>query len=239
MSIDKTFPERNEIAFKCLGNYSGVTIRTSSVSLAIDPVDVSAKSFRNLDALLVTHEHYDHLDELLIGKVHATTGCRILADPTSIRKLSNSMPPEDLCEMSPGVEMEVGNIKVRAEKCNHPSAATPITFCITSEDGVRIFHTSDSLPFPEMREIGRILEPDIVFCAVGITQGASVRTGAEIVRLVNPRVAVPYHAPSRSDLTSFCRAVKKEFRKVKCLAPLRGNVYIVGKERRGGSKLGA
>ncbi|MCW3982317.1 MAG: MBL fold metallo-hydrolase [Candidatus Bathyarchaeota archaeon] len=237
MSIDNTVPERNEIAFKWLGNYSGVTIRTPAGTLTIDPVDVSAKSFRNVDAVLVTHEHYDHLDELLIGKIHATTKCKILADPTSIRKLSNSMPSEDLHEMSPGREMEVGKIKVRAEMCNHPSAATPITFCLTSEDGVRVFHTADSLPFPEMREIGKTLEPDITFCTVGITQGASVKTGAEIVRLVKPRVAIPYHTPSKSDLTDFCHAVKKEFRKVKCLAPVSGNVYIVGKERRSESKL--
>ncbi len=232
MSIDNIIPKQNEIAFKCLGNYSGVTVRTPSVTLTIDPVEVNAKSFSNLDALLVTHEHYDHLDELLIGKIHARTKCRILADPTSIRKLSNSIPSEDLTEMSPGTEIEVGETRVRAETCNHPSAATPVTFCITSEDGVRIFHTSDSLPFPEMREIGKTLEPDVTFCTVGITQGASVQTGAEIVRLVEPRVAIPYHTSSKSDLTNFCQTLNKEFRKVKCLAPVSGNVYIVGKERK-------
>ncbi len=232
MSIEKTVPSKNEIAFNWFSHYSGVTIKTPTKTLVIDPVDVNAKNFSAIDAILITHEHYDHLDGPLVRTLHESTGCQILADPTSIRKLSNSISVEKLQEMKPGTEIKIEEVTVRAETCNHPPATTPITFLITSEDGVEIFHTADSMPFPEMKKIGQEYKPDLVFCTVGIAPGTSPQTGIEIVKLVNPKVAVPYHAASKDDLKTFCKMLAKEAPKVKCLVAERGNVYIVGKEKK-------
>jgi L-ascorbate metabolism protein UlaG (beta-lactamase superfamily) len=134
--------------------------------------------------------------------------------------------------MAPGTETKIDNITVRAEICNHPPANTPITFLITSEDGVKIFHTADSLPFPEMKDIGNAHKPDITFCTVGLAPGTSPQTGVEIVKLVKPKVAVPYHTASKDDLIKFCKMLVKDTPKVKCLVPKIGNVYIVGKEQK-------
>ena len=232
VSIENAAPEKNEVAFKWFNYYAGVAIKTPSKTLVIDPVDVKAKSFASLDAILITHEHYDHLDEPLIRKIQDRTQCRILADPTSARRLSNSIPAEKVLEMEPGTEAKMEDVTIRAEQCNHPPASTPITFLITSEDGVKIFHTADSSPFPEMKDIGDKHKPDLVFCTVGIAPGASPRTGMEIAKLLKPKVAVPYHAASREDLEEFCRMLKKEKSKATCLIPEQGRVYIVGKERR-------
>jgi L-ascorbate metabolism protein UlaG (beta-lactamase superfamily) len=232
MSIEKTTPEKNEIAFKWFNHYAGVTIKTPTKTLVIDPVDVNAKNFTTIDAILITHEHYDHLDGPLIRKMQERTNCQILADPTSTRKLSVSIPPEKLQEMNPGTETKIDDVTVRAETCNHPPANTPITFLITSEDGVKIFHTADSLPFPEMKDIGKDHKPDLVFCTVGIAPGTSPQTGVEIVKLVKPKVAVPYHTASKDDLKKFCELLKKEAPKVACKVAKQGNVYIVGKAKK-------
>lgn len=232
MSIENTVPEKNEIAFKWLNNYAGVTIKTPTKTLVIDPVDVNAKNFTTIDAILITHEHYDHLDGPLLRKMQERTQCQIFADPASTRKLENSIPPEKLQEMKPGTETKIGDVTVRAEMCNHPPASAPITFLIISEDNVKIFHTADSLPFPEMKDIGNKHKPDIAFCTVGIAPGASPKTGVEIVKLIKPKVAVPYHTASKDDLKEFCEMLMKEMPKVKCKIAEQGNVYIVGKEQR-------
>ena len=232
MSIENTVPKKNEIAFKWLSNYAGVVIKTPTKTLVIDPVDVNAKSFTTIDAILITHEHYDHLDGPLIRKMQERTQCQILADPTSIKKLSTSIPPEKLQEMELRTETKIGNVTVRAEMCNHSPATTPITFLITSEEGVKIFHTADSMPFPEMKDIGKEHKPDIAFCTVGIAPGTSPNTGVEIVKLVRPKVAVPYHTASKESLSKFCEMLAKEASKIKCLVAEQGNVYIVGKERK-------
>jgi L-ascorbate metabolism protein UlaG (beta-lactamase superfamily) len=227
MSIKKS-PAKNEILFVWLNRYAGVTIKTPSKTLVVDPVDVKPRDFKNVDAILITHEHYDHFDQPLVSEIHKQTLCVVVADPTSARRLQNVIPPEKLDEVQQGSEVKIGEVTVKAEKCNHP-AATPVSFVITSEDGVKVFHTADSLPFPEMATIGEREKPDVVFCTVGVAPGTSPETGVDIAKLTKPKVAVPYHTGSTEDLKKFAEILKKEMPKVTCLIPEVGKIYQVSK----------
>ena len=229
MAIEKT-PGKNEILFVWFNRYAGVAIKTPSKTLVVDPVDVKPKVFQKVDAILISHEHYDHLDQSLVSEVHKLTGCMVIADPTSARRLRNMIPAEKLHEVQPGTEVKVGEVSVKAEKCNHPPAATPISFIIKSEDGVKVFHTADSLPFPEMASIGEKEKFDLVFCTVGIAPGTSPETGVEIAKLTKPKVAVPYHTGSSADLKKFGEILKREMPKVTCLIPDVGKIYQVSKK---------
>jgi len=227
MSIEKS-PSKNEILFVWFNPYAGVTIKTPTKTLVIDPVDVKPRDFKNVDAILVTHEHYDHLDQSLVSEIHKQTGCMVVVDATSARRLQNVIPSEKLHEVQPGSEVKIGEVSVKAETCNHP-AATPVSFIITSEDGVKVFHTADSLPFPEMAAISEREKLDVVFCTVGIAPGTSPQTGVEIAKLTKARVAVPYHTGVPADLKKFAEILKGEMPKVTCLIPEVGKIYQVTK----------
>jgi L-ascorbate metabolism protein UlaG (beta-lactamase superfamily) len=227
MSIKKS-PAKNEILFVWFNRYAGVTIKTPSKTLVIDPVDVKPRDFKNVDAILITHEHYDHFDQSLVLEIHKQTLCVVVADPTCARRLRNVIPPEKLEEVQQGSEVKIGEVSVKAEKCNHP-AATPVSFVITSEDGVKVFHTADSLPFPEMADIGEREKLDVVFCTVGIAPGTSPETGIDIAKLTKPKVAVPYHTGSTEDLKKFAEILKKEMPKTTCLIPEIEKIYQVSK----------
>ena len=228
MSIKKT-PGKNEILFVWFNRYAGVTIKTPSKTLVIDPVDVKPRNFKNLDAVLITHEHYDHLDQPLVSEIYKLTQCEVVADPTSAQRLQNVIPPEKLRAIQLDSEVKFGEVSVKAEKSNHP-AATPVSFIITSEDGVKVYHTSDSLPFPEMAAIGEREKLDVVFCTVGIAPGTSPETGVEIARLTKPKVAVPYHTGLTEDLKNFAELLKKDMPNVTCLIPEVGKIYQVSKK---------
>ncbi len=228
MSIKKT-SGKNEILFMWFNRYAGVTIKTPSKTLVIDPVDVKPRNFKNLDAVLITHEHYDHLDQPLVSEIYKLTQCEVVADPTSAQRLQNVIPPEKLRAIQLGSEVKFEEVSVKAEKSNHP-AATPVSFIITSEDGVKIYHTSDSLPFPEMAAIGKREKLDVVFCTVGIAPGTSPETGVEIARLTKPKVAVPYHTGLTEDLKKFAELLKKDMPNVTCLVPEVGKIYQVSKK---------
>ena len=227
MSIEKS-PAKNEILFVWFNRYAGVTIKTPSKILVVDPVDVKPRNFKNVDAILISHEQYDHLDQSLVSEIHKQTLCVVVADPTSARRLQNVIPSDKLREIQPGSEVKLAEVSVKAEKCNHP-AATPISFIITSEDGVKVFHTADSLPFPEMATIGEREKLDVVFCTVGIAPGTSPETGVDIARLTKPKVAVPYHTGSIADQKRFAEILNKEMPKVTCLIPEVGKIYQVSK----------
>jgi len=230
MSIEKT-PAKNEVLFVWFNHYAGVTVKTPSKTIIVDPVDVKPKNFPNVDAILITHEHYDHLDQSLISDIHKLTQCIVIADPTSARRLKNAIPSEKLQETRLGSEVKIGDVTVKAEKCNHPPATSPVTFIITSEDGVKLFHTADSLPFPEMATIGEKEKPDVVFCTVGIAPSTSPETGVDIARLTKPKVAVPYHTGLTGDQKKFAELLRKELPKITCLIPEIGKIYQISKRK--------
>jgi len=230
VSIGKT-PSKNEVLFVWLNRYAGVTLKTPSKTLVIDPVDVKSREFKNADAVLITHEHYDHMDPSLISELQKSTQCAVVADPTSVKKLRHLVPPDKLMEARPGSEVKFDAVSVKVEKCNHPPATTPVSFIITSEDEIKVFHTADSLPFPEMAVIGKREKLDLVFCTVGIAPGTSPETGLDIARLVKPKVAVPYHTASTADQKKFEDLLKKELPNMTCLIPETGKIYEVSKRK--------
>jgi len=229
MSIQK-IPDRNTILFVWLNQYAGIMLKTPSKTLAIDPVDVKAKSLKQVDAILITHEHYDHLDPPLIVEIQKTTNCSIIADVASAKKLKHAIPSEKLQEIKPGVEIKMCEVSIKAEKCNH-NAQAPVTYIITSEDEVKIYHTADSLPFPELARIGQKEKFDVVFCAVGIASGSTPQTGFEIARLTKPQVAVPYHTATIASQKEFAEILKKEMPRIACLIPQQNKIYQVSKRK--------
>jgi L-ascorbate metabolism protein UlaG (beta-lactamase superfamily) len=227
MPVDKV-PEQNSVLFVWLNNYAGILLRTPSKTLLIDPVDVKVKSFPQVDAILITHEHYDHLDQRLIAELQKATNCSVIADSTSAKSLRALLPPEKLTETIVGDQSEIGNVEIKTEKCKH-QAQSPVTYIITSEDGVKIWHTADSLPFPEMAEIGQKEQLDLVFCTVGIAQGSTPETGNEIAWLTKPKIAVPYHTNSVDSLKKFAQILKNEMPKTACVIPEINKIYQVSK----------
>lgn len=229
MFMDKT-PNKNQVLFAWFNHYAGVIIKTPSKTLVIDPVDAKAKSFQNVDAVLITHEHYDHLDQALVSEIYKLTQCTVVADVTSAKRLQNTIPPDKLQEAKIGFETKIGQVTVRAEKCNHPPASSPVTYLVTSEDGVKLFHTADSLPFPEMAAIGEKEKLDLTFCTVGIAPGASPEKAVDIARLTNPKVVVPYHTGAPADQRRFADLLKKELPKIACVIPEIGKIYQISKK---------
>jgi Predicted Zn-dependent hydrolases of the beta-lactamase fold len=227
MSIQKT-PEHDTIFFTWLNNYSGILLKTPSKTIVVDPVDVKVKDFPIVDAILITHEHYDHLDTPLVTAIQKNTDCEVIADPASTQKLQTTIPAGKLHEMRPGMKIALGQVTIKAQKSNNPAKA-PNTYIITTEDNMEVFHTSDSHPYPEMGTMGQTQKIDIVFCTVGVAPGATPETGAEIAWLTKPGLAVPYHAGSAENQKRFEAIVKKKLRRTACLIPEQKKIYQVTK----------
>jgi L-ascorbate metabolism protein UlaG (beta-lactamase superfamily) len=227
LSIQKT-PEKNSIFFMWLNNYAGILLKTPTKTFAIDPVDVKAKNLHNVDAILITHEHYDHLDPPLVADIQKATGCTVIADAASTKKLKLALPNDKLIEIKPGMEIKVGEVIVKAEKSNHPAQA-PVTYIITSEDNVKVYHTADSFPFPELAKMAQKENFDLVFCTVGIAPGASPQSGFEIAWLTKPQIAVPYHTATVASQKEFEELLKNELPRTACLIPQQNKIYQVSK----------
>lgn len=229
MSIKKT-PQSNTIFFTWFNQYAGVVLKTPSKTLVFDPVDIKPRKLENVDAILITHEHYDHLDPPLVAEIQKKTGAIVIADWTSSRKLQNLIPTNKLIQTKQGDENKIGEVTVKTQKAKHP-ALSPVTYVVTSEDQLKTYHTADSLPFPELERIGSEEKFDLVFCTVGIAPGASSESGFEIARLTKPYIAVPYHTASVSGQKEFAELIKKGLPKTACLIPEQNKIYQVTKRK--------
>ena len=148
----------------------------------------------------------------------------------STKKLQLAIPNDKLTEIKPGDEIKIGEVSVKAEKSNH-NAQAPVTYIITSEDQVKVYHTADSLPFPELAKLGQKENFDMVFCAVGIAPGASPESGFEIARLTKPQIAVPYHTATTASQREFAELLKLELPRTACLIPEQNKIYQVSKRK--------
>ncbi len=208
-----------EIAFVWFNKYSGVVVKTPHAYLVIDPVDVSPSSLDFVDAVLITHEHYDHLHVPTVVRIHELTNCPVIADKGSYPSLKGKISEEKLKMATVGSTFEIRDAKIRAFESKHP-AMEPLTYLIEA-GGVRLYHTSDSAPFPGMEKL-RAYDVDLCFCTVGIAPGASPRYGVEIAKFVKPKCAVPYHGRG---LEEFCRILSEEAPDIKCFIADREKPY--------------
>jgi L-ascorbate metabolism protein UlaG (beta-lactamase superfamily) len=230
MSIQKT-PEPNTIFFTWFNQYAGILLKTPSKTILIDPVDIKVKKLPVVDAILITHEHYDHLDLQLVTAIQKATDCVVIADSTSTQKLQNTLIPIDkLQEIKPGEETKIDAVTIKAQQSNH-NAKSPNTYIITSEDNLKVYHTADSLPFLELGLMGQEEQLDIVFCTVGGAPGASPQSGFEIAWLTKPALAVPYHTATVESQKEFADLIKKDLRKTACLIPHQNKIYQISKRQ--------
>ena len=230
MSIQKT-PERGTVLFKWFNQYSGVLLKTPSKTLVIDPVEIKPKALTDIDAVLITHEHYDHLDPPNVAEIQKDNDCIVMADWASARKLQNLIPKDKLVRAKQGDTHSLGEVTVKVEKANHP-AQSPVTYLIGSEDGLKVFHTADSLPFPELAKISEEEVLDVVFCTVGIAPGCTPQTALEIARLTKPYIAVPYHCENVRTQRDFSELIKKQLPQTLSLIPEQNKIYQVTRRKK-------
>jgi len=126
-----------------------------------------------------------------------------------IEKLLVRVPEKYLMTISSGLTLEFNGAEIFVEKSNHMSLE-PVSFIVRFRNGVTVFHTSDSLPFSDMRNLRKRFDLDVVFCTVGIAPQASYESGVKIAKLTKPKVAIPYHTDTRESINIFVKRLFEE-----------------------------
>ncbi len=165
-----------------------------------------------VDAILVTHAHFDHL--LDVPTVMQKTGARLLAGPSAINLMRSEGVPPRRCEaVKPGATRSIGPWAIRVFAAQHDKLfgstpfpgrvdtktrppikvsdwveGEPLAFVIEA-GGERIYIDSGGLPGnPPSRAIGRV---DLAILGVALPD--SRQRYAEAVRLLQPRFILPSH----------------------------------------------
>ena len=128
--------------------------------------------------------------------------------------------------VKPGDVVELNGITINVLRGNHP-CGTPATFLLKTENNVKIYHAIDSTIFEELNAL-REENVDIAIVPIGIAPGTSPYVAKEMVRLIQPKIAIPHHSTIGFD--EFKELVEKSLPAVKVVILKQLDAFIYAKD---------
>ena len=153
-----------------------------------------------LDAILITHGHFDHIDDAV--ELGRSTKAPLVSIPETSAWLG-SKGLENLVEFNKGGTVEVAGCRVHMTHAVHSCGITDgnqiiyggeaAGYVIELPGGSKLYHAGDTAVFSDMALIGRLLEPDIALLPIGDHYTMGPRSAAEAVRMLGTKTVIPMH----------------------------------------------
>jgi L-ascorbate metabolism protein UlaG (beta-lactamase superfamily) len=160
----------------------------------------AAAALRDIDAVLISHLHFDHLDMPSLRRLRSSTR---LVVPRGAGKIVSRAGFSDVVELAPGETTTVGGVEVVAVPAQHDghrhprgAFADPLGFLLSAR-GRRVYFAGDTEIFPGMADLAPGLDLALLpIWGWGPTLGPGhmdPSQAAEATALLRPRTAVPIH----------------------------------------------
>jgi L-ascorbate metabolism protein UlaG (beta-lactamase superfamily) len=122
------------------------------------PAPVDPGSLRDLDLVLATHGHTDHLDPGTLAPLAASNpACRFVVPAAhAALAVSRGVPPERLIPASAFADLEVAGVRIHPLPSAHEDLAVDAAGqhlflgFILELAGVAVYHPGDCVPYPEL-----------------------------------------------------------------------------------------
>ena len=159
---------------------------------------VAARALRGVDAVLVSHAHYDHLDLPSLEKL----GKKIpVVVPRGLGGLLRKRKFESVLEVEAGETIAIGELRIDAVRAEHVrgrgpfgASADPVGYVVSGTKS--IYFAGDTDLFDEMSELGPVDVGLVPIWGWGPGLGGGhmdPARAAEAVALIRPRLVIPIH----------------------------------------------
>jgi L-ascorbate metabolism protein UlaG (beta-lactamase superfamily) len=185
------------------------------------PREVEVAELGQLDAVLISHVHYDHLDVRSLARLDRSVP---LVVPRGAASIVRRHAFEDLREVVPGDVVDLGGMRVEVTDAAHGSVRRiggrvlpALGFVLRGEHSV--YFAGDTDLFDGMAALRPVDVALLPVAGWGSKVGPGhldPRRAAEALRLLRPRIAIPVHfgtfrtvfapAPDDSPAVAFARA---------------------------------
>ena len=198
--------------------HATVRIEMDGVAVLTDPIlkrrvahlrrrsqPVSSAVVADLDAVLISHLHYDHLDMASLRTLPPGTDFIV---PRGAGKLMSAAGLASVTEISEGDSLRVGDVEVEAVRAEHdgrrrPRGAVAETLGYVVKGTRSAYFAGDTDVYPEMAHLAEtagVARPlDVALLPVwgwGPTLGdghMDPEAAAEAAAMIRPKIAVPIH----------------------------------------------
>ena len=259
--------ERGRAAVTWLGQ-AGFALRGADATALLDPFlspyagrryesALTPEHCTDVDVVLITHEHVDHLDREGVGVMARRSPQAVFVVPTPIVDMVTEagIAPDRVRGMQPGHELELGGLTVRAVPARHGVSMEDaygfgeslsggmVRFLgyVVDVAGVRLYHAGDTIHFEGMEGMLRDLRPDVAMLPIngrdaerearGIVGNLDAREAAWLAEAMDAGVLVPMHhdlfAGNRGWPAHVVEWVEREERDVTVLVPPRDVPFVV------------
>lgn len=164
-------PRHNILIDPNWANWLLVIRRLRRAGLAIEDLP-------NIDLVLITHAHFDHLNRRTLRQVAARQPILV---PEGVGNLVHDLGFEHVQEMNWWETWEYHGLKITFTPCKHWGARVLMDrhrgyggYCIEFE-GRQVYHVGDSAYFGGFKEIGSRLAPEITLMPIGAYEPPSFR----------------------------------------------------------------
>ncbi|MEI6715025.1 MAG: MBL fold metallo-hydrolase [Verrucomicrobiota bacterium] len=183
--------EGSDIALTWIGHASFL-LQAGGLNILIDPIwgnwvkgikrmrhpGVALKHLPNIDLVLITHAHFDHLDRKTLREVAAD---QPIVVPFEVGNLVHDLGFQVVQELHYWETFEFGPLKVTLTPCHHWGARVlhdshrGFGGYILEVGGRVIYHCGDTAYFEGFREIGRRYQIDVALLPIGAYEPPSLR----------------------------------------------------------------
>ncbi|MHA1340161.1 MAG: MBL fold metallo-hydrolase [Promethearchaeota archaeon] len=163
-------------------------LELSGKLIYFDPYKIP-KNAEKADIILVSHDHYDHLDKGSVKTISKESSLLILPESCSGKYKI------EIKKVKPGDTISLNGISIKAvpaynpNKRFHPKSNNWVGY-IVSDGNISVYHAGDTDLIPEMSEFWDI---DFALIPVGDTYTMGFDEAAESLKVMNPKNAIPMH----------------------------------------------
>ncbi len=185
--------------------HASMWIEAGDMHIYVDPVTksgnrkIDCSAMPKADVILVTHEHYDHLDKDAIRQL-TKDGTQLIMNPAGAKAFGKgqSIANGDKLQLKDDVSVEAvpAYNTTKGHTQFHPKGRD--NGYILTIDGLRIYIAGDTEDIEEMASISGI---DIAFLPCNQPYTMTPEQVVKAAKLIRPKVLFPYHY-SETDLTS-------------------------------------
>jgi L-ascorbate metabolism protein UlaG (beta-lactamase superfamily) len=153
-----------------------------------------------LDAILVTHAHFDHIGDLV--EVAKSSGAPVVTSNETAGWLGTK-GVDNAIGMNIGGTVEVADVKVHMTEAVHSNGiqdgdntlygGLASGLVIEFENGFKLYHAGDTAVFSGMALIGKLLKPDWALLPIGDHYTMGPVSAAEAIRLLGVKTVLPMH----------------------------------------------